>query len=470
MQVTGDTTVSHKVSYDTIEVSGYVNSIQEENYLMCSGINYDFKCDSSLSGSIKSLIWTVDTIMDTSLVFTYKRPGGSGVLHVSGTLSEGCTFIDSVTLTTVYKPQKPDYLDTIMCHTGLPFTVHYKDDLDSGWVDNTILWNAVKGTDSFSVDKAGLQMVSIENQCGTVSDSFEITLDTLYGLQFPFTSRLCDEDYLVLGDSLPKIRVKYNWNTGDTTSRIRVEDSRTIELITSNLCGSQKTKTIVQFDSTPDQLNWPDSLFYCDQVDDIYDALNVGFQFKWDDGSSNQTKTITKGGWHWVEVSSGHCGSIVDSTYASLTISPSVDLGNDTLVKLPFNLTLDAGSQDAQFKWNTGSTEQQIVIDTIGLYWVEAFNQCDTVRDSILIDLKVGVYKMLGSGSITLLPNPNNGVFQVDNTPNVYVHSVLNAVGIEVPFTHLNHGRYTLQNPVPGLYYVVVQHGQYRLHGKLLVE
>ncbi|OQX81377.1 MAG: hypothetical protein B6D61_00865 [Bacteroidetes bacterium 4484_249] len=60
-----------------------------------------------------------------------------------------------------------------------------------------------------------------------------------------------------------------------------------------------------------------------------------------------------------------------------ITQTPSFELGNDTTLTLCSNdsLILDPGNGFTAYLWQDGSTEQTYVVDTTGLYWVQAFNE-----------------------------------------------------------------------------------------------
>ena len=71
--------------------------------------------------------------------------------------------------------------------------------------------------------------------------------------------------------------------------------------------------------------------------------------------------------------------------------TPQFDLGNDTTLTICENdtLVLDPGSGYSSYFWQDGSTGQTYVVDTTGLYWVQAYNSegCSWT-DSIYITIE----------------------------------------------------------------------------------
>ncbi len=71
--------------------------------------------------------------------------------------------------------------------------------------------------------------------------------------------------------------------------------------------------------------------------------------------------------------------------------TPRFDLGNDTILSLceGDSLILDPGNGFSGYFWQDGSTEQTLLVDTTGLYWVKAYNSegCSWT-DSIFVTIE----------------------------------------------------------------------------------
>ncbi len=103
-------------------------------------------------------------------------------------------------------------------------------------------------------------------------------------------------------------------------------------------------------------------------------AGNPGSTYLWDDGSSNQTRTISQSGTYYVSVTNEYGCVASDTTHKDLLLSPLVNLGNDTTICDGVALTLNAGDQGVSYYWNTGETTPEITVDLSGQYVVIVTN------------------------------------------------------------------------------------------------
>lgn len=110
--------------------------------------------------------------------------------------------------------------------------------------------------------------------------------------------------------------------------------------------------------------------------DYILDAGNDGSTFLWHDGSTSQLFNATETGVHYVTVSNGTCVE----TREIFLVFPGLDLdlGQQMILcesNVAQGVELDALNAGSSYLWSTGSTNQQITIDSAGIYFV-------TVTDS----------------------------------------------------------------------------------------
>jgi len=113
-------------------------------------------------------------------------------------------------------------------------------------------------------------------------------------------------------------------------------------------------------------------------------AGNPGSTYVWDDGSNNQTRTVSQSGTYYVTVTNEYGCTASDTTHKDILLSPLVDLGPDTTICDGVELTLDAGDQGVAYYWSTGATTPAITVDLPGAYVVIVTNNQDcTVADTI---------------------------------------------------------------------------------------
>jgi len=118
------------------------------------------------------------------------------------------------------------------------------------------------------------------------------------------------------------------------------------------------------------------------------DAGNPGSTYIWDDGSTNQTRTISESGTYYVTVTNEYGCVTSDTTQKELLLSPFVNLGPDTTICDGVTLTLDAGDQGVAYYWSTGATTPTITVEFAGTYVVIVTNEQNcTVADTIIVTM-----------------------------------------------------------------------------------
>ncbi|NQU84212.1 MAG: exo-alpha-sialidase, partial [Mariniphaga sp.] len=102
--------------------------------------------------------------------------------------------------------------------------------------------------------------------------------------------------------------------------------------------------------------------------------------YLWQDGSTNNTYTVTETGLYWVEVTNLFDCISTDSIEVTANPAPVVDLGIDTSICAHLIYILDAGNPGAAYLWSTGETTQIIETDSSGVglgaknIWVDVTN------------------------------------------------------------------------------------------------
>lgn len=109
--------------------------------------------------------------------------------------------------------------------------------------------------------------------------------------------------------------------------------------------------------------------------------------YYWDDGSTSAVRSVNTPGRYWVEVVS-RCGIASDTIYVSERTTTPVYLGGDTLLCPGTSIILrNSLPEDAQTKytWSGTVSNNSIIANGPGTYWLESSNACGTVHDDIVI-------------------------------------------------------------------------------------
>jgi gliding motility-associated-like protein len=192
---------------------------------------------------------------------------------------------------------------------------------------------------------------------------------------FPFSISTADPS--VCSDEVPVTLsagpgfAHYAWSTGDTTTALQVSTSGDYycTVVDTAGCVGRDTMRVSVF-PYPDPL-LPDTLQGCEGQSLIIVAASGFADYLWQDGSTAEFIATTDPGSYLLQVIDTNGCVGYDSTWVMLETSPALFIGNDTSFCTGENVTFSAPPGFLAYLWNTGSTDESVLIDyTIDL-WVE---------------------------------------------------------------------------------------------------
>lgn len=143
----------------------------------------------------------------------------------------------------------------------------------------------------------------------------------------------------------------------------------------------------------------------CDGDTIVLDAQNAGASFVWQNGSTNQTLSVTTSGNYEVTVTVNNC-SATDDVNIFFSTSPFVSFGPDTTLCKGFPIFLDATNPGATYLWQDGTTDQFIFAENPGTYTViVSIGNC-TATDTIELDQQDKPNVSFGEDSILCAGQP----------------------------------------------------------------
>jgi plastocyanin len=254
----------------------------------------------------------------------------------------------------------------------------------------------VAGTFTFIVDAF--------SACGNGRDTLVVTCTPFTLPQLGPDRPLCAGSTITLNPGGGY--TSYLWNNGATTPTRTVNQAGTYWVRVGNgTCFAIDTIVVSAPVPVQPQLG-PDASICPGGIRPL--SPGPGFvAYQWQDLSTNASFTAWQPGTYWVRTTDG-CGAIGHDT---LVLTPDnsfqVSLGPDTLVCQGSSITLNAGAGQASYLWSNGASTPSISISAPGLYWVEvlAASGCYD-RDTIAVDLCVGLTADAGGLSLALYPNP----------------------------------------------------------------
>jgi hypothetical protein len=124
----------------------------------------------------------------------------------------------------------------------------------------------------------------------------------------------CNPSSVTLSTGITDPQVSFLWNTGETTSSINVNKSGTYSVAVAGACGITTDNVAVQFESSPPSISLGIDKTFCDFAPILLDPLinSKGYQFLWQDGSTDSVFQVKDFGKYWVNVKN-NCGTVSDT-------------------------------------------------------------------------------------------------------------------------------------------------------------
>ncbi|MEI6123366.1 MAG: HYR domain-containing protein [Bacteroidota bacterium] len=207
----------------------------------------------------------------------------------------------------------------------------------------------------------------------------------------------------------------------------------------------------------------------------------------WSNTATTNPITVTTAGTFTVTQTVGSCVSLPASVVANPLAYPVVDLGTDITLCVNQSADIDAGNFGSFFQWTPGGQSTQII--TVDTSWlgagansiqvtVTAPNGCETT-DEILVTFNpcTGIEDNNQSISISVVPNPSNGLFYVtvNGLNEAATLSIYAANGQIVYKEEMNNAGFTnkpidLQSFATGMYFLRLVSKNYAHVEKIIVE
>lgn len=240
----------------------------------------------------------------------------------------------------------------------------------------------------------------------------------------------------------------YLWQDNSSGSTYTVTQAGTYYVAVTNSCTTAYDTIVVNYSGSSSQVSLGNDTTLCPGNTLVLDATTPGgTAYQWQDNSMNPTFTVTQSGTYYVTIDIG-CAQIADTiTVTYDTGLATIDLGNDTTLCSGNTLALNGNVSGASsYQWQDNSTNTTYIVNAAGVYWVEAANNCSSVRDTIIVSyatdintVDLGNDTSLCQGSTLVLDVTDvnaNGYQWQDNTVNpIYAISAPGTYSVTVSGT-----------------------------------
>ncbi|MCD4679083.1 MAG: SBBP repeat-containing protein [Bacteroidales bacterium] len=320
-----------------------------------------------------------------------------------------------------------------------------------GSTDSICIINPVSQTDS------GYYYCQISNIC-EIQFSDSARLDVIMPFIYTHQISICDGDSIFVGGQYQKTSGLYydslksvNYCDSIIITNLSVKNNYTLQNNVA-ICNGDSIFVGGQYQNLSG--TYYDSLMSINNCDSIIVTIltvNNTISIQIDTVICNGDSILVGGQYQTLPgiyvdslISVYYCDSTV-YTNLSLYSIPFIDLGNDTIINIGDSITLNAVPNYVSYLWSDGSTGQNLLVSTAGVFWVEGTTKCEFISiDTIIIELGYSV-----NGKLTYANSVNTGINNTNvylkQLPDVTTDSAISVVTGEYMFDALANGSYFLE-------------------------
>lgn len=315
--------------------------------------------------------------------------------------------------------------------------------LTPGIANVQYLWQDGSTANSYQSTLEETIILIISNDCGSTSDTLEITEST-QGPQVDLGNdiQVCAGETVTIQSGISG--VNYLWQDGASTSSYTTNQSGVFILTVNNSCGADTDTIAVDISGVPPApVLGPDTTL-CEGITlQLISSADAETSIEWQDGSSSPTFTVSSPGTYTL-AESNRCGDAADTILINYLDAPDpFTLGSDTTLCPGESITLSAPSTAFEIIWQDGSAQPTFIADQSLTYSLQLSNDCGVVTDNIVVDFDTRVPLLNLDPSISWC---EGDIIMLDATQ-PFVAGYLWSDGSATP---------TLQVNTPGLYSIEV--------------
>jgi gliding motility-associated-like protein len=305
----------------------------------------------------------------------------SGKYWVTVNTINGCTISDTINVTQKIVGSVSLGNDTNFCN----LTSYILQPIATNVYSYT--WQNASTSNTFNATGSGKYWVKVvfNNGC-TNTDTINIVSNSSIPVNIGKDTTFCALTPYTL--SLNISNANYLWQDGSTFNSIVISQFGTyyVTVTTANGCIGSDTMKVLQSIATP--INIGQDTTICNGQTLLLSTGVSQATFAWSNGSTTPNISVTNKGKYFVTVNEKGCISS-DTININYTEPLSVNLGLDKTLCNNTKVELIVSAINATYKWQDGSTLPTFIVSSEGIYWVEATNACETVKDEIYINYKL---------------------------------------------------------------------------------
>ena len=366
--------------------------------------------------------------------------------------NNSCIYRDTVVVAETLLPVFTLGEDTTICE-NLSITLSGPSDMSE------YIWNGTSTTmRMFTTRASQVHTLKVVDSFGCeYSDAIQILTNPFSTFSLGNDTAICIGTPLTL--FIPSVLKDYKWNGSSTTNpSIEVSSGGAYFAEAKNSFDCPSYDTIVVSELALPIFSLGNDTGFCNQVSYQLDGPENVKSYLWQNGTMMQSLSVNGAGLFYLEVEGANDCVYKDSITISLYTSPTITLGNDTIIPASGSLTLTPGAGFSEYDWSTGESTESISVSDTGTYSVTVTdaNGC-TASDEIRVPstasiayldkIKFSVYPNPASSKLIIIKEgdmSNITAALVDAQGKVIVTQKLNAVSSQIDVSVLPSGLYKL--------------------------
>lgn len=297
---------------------------------------------------------------------------------------------------------------------------------------------------------------------------------------------VCTGDVVMLSAGSPTDAIL--WSTGDTTMMIDASMPGTYSVDIISVCGTGADTIVVSASALVyTDFLVADELEFCAGDNVVLYSNGMYDSYAWTGGTTNDSLTVTAGGIYTLDVVDA-CGTGTQSvTITENDVPTAAFTSTNSFVTGVFtNTSTTSGTSTYAWTFGDGGTSTEMnpthIYATVGTFTVTltVTNECgtDTFTGTITTS-NVGLEEIDGLGTISVYPNPSEGIFQMEVNLNQTMKLdivVINMLGEEVAVKQINalngihSGAIDLSASAPGMYFLKIMSENTAISTHVLVK
>jgi gliding motility-associated-like protein len=283
------------------------------------------------------------------------------------------------------------------------------------YTNATYTWSNAATTPTTTITTAGDYWLLLKDAKGcTWRDTVKVNYKQLPNYTLGADKAICEKDTLTL-DATVVGATSYTWKNGATTPAIKAYTTGTYWCDVNKDGCIYRDSIDILVKPLPIAALGKDTTI-CEDNTHTLNATNTNSTYKWQDGATTPTYTVSLAGQYYVTVTKQGCIS-KDTINISYQLKPRFSLGADQLICPNFTITLQpkfiiTDTLPLQYQWYDGSSNPTYTATQQGLYFVDISNYCGDTRDQIMISK--GLCKIYVPTIFTPNNDGKNDLFKIE--------------------------------------------------------